>query len=234
MKYIVALACSCLLFTACQGPTERLEGYEVHGIDVSHHQAEINWDTIVVQEIDFVFMKASEGVELVDNCFGYNWDATKQAGLKRGAYHFFHPTLSATWQANNFINTVDLEYGDLPPVLDFEVTNRASETLILTRLQIWLDLVEQSYGIKPIIYTNQKLYKKYIVGNFDKYPIWMARYNTIEPNMPQQWDFWQYGNRGQVKGIKGDVDLNVFRGGYLELEEMCLSPKAALSGVFID
>lgn len=231
MKYIVVVACTCLLFTACQGPTERLEGYAVHGIDVSHYQAAINWDTIAVQEIDFVFMKATEGLELVDKRFAYNWHTTKKVGLKRGAYHFFHPTLSAIWQAKNFINTVDLEYGDLPPVLDFEVTNKASETLILSRLQEWLDLVEQHYHIKPIIYTNQKLYQKYIVGNFDKYPIWMARYNTIEPNMPQQWDFWQYGNRGQVRGIKGDVDLNVFRGGYIELEEMCLSPKAALSGL---
>jgi len=231
MKYILVLACTCLLFTACQGPTERLEGYEVHGIDVSHHQAEINWDTIAVQEIDFVFMKATEGLELVDKRFAYNWGATKKVGMKRGAYHFFHPTLSAIWQAKNFINTVDLDYGDLPPVLDFEVTNRASEELVLSRLQEWLTLVEQHYHIKPIIYTNQKLYQKYIVGNFDKYPIWMARYNTLEPNMPQQWDFWQYGNRGQVRGIAGDVDLNVFSGGYLELEEMCLSPKAALSGL---
>jgi len=234
MKYIVALACTCLLFTACQGPTERLEGYEVHGIDVSRHQLEINWDTIAVQEIDFVFMKATEGLELVDKRFLYNWGGTKKAGLKRGAYHFFHPTLSAIWQAKNFIKTVDLEYGDLPPVLDFEVTNKASEKLVLSRLQQWLTLVEQHYHIKPIIYTNQKLYRKYIVGNFDKYPIWMARYNTLEPNMPQQWDFWQYGNRGQLRGIAGDVDFNVFRGGYLELEEMCLSPKAALSGVIID
>ena len=232
MRYIIVLSSLCLFLFACEQPTERLEGYAVHGIDVSHHQNIINWDTVAVQEIDFVFIKASEGLELVDRQFVYNWKAIKERGMKRGAYHFFHPTLSSFDQALNFINTVHLEYGDLPPVLDFEVTNDASETLVINRLQSWLDLVERHYGITPIIYTNQKLFYQYIEGNFDRYPVWMARYNTLEPLIfsTKEWDFWQYGNRGTVRGIEGNVDLNVFRGGRLELEEMCLSPQAALSG----
>ena len=219
----------CILLYACQQPTERLEGYEVHGIDVSHHQSEINWDTVAAQQIDFVFVKASEGLEFVDRCFEHNWNVIKEKNLKRGAYHFFHPKLSSFDQAMNFIHTVPLEYGDLPPVLDFEVVNGASETLVINRLQSWLDIVERHYGIRPIIYTNQKLYKRYIRNNFDQYPIWMARYNTEAPVVYQGWHFWQYGNRGKVYGIVGDVDLNVFRGSRLELEEMCLAPRAVLS-----
>ncbi len=219
----------CMLLYACHQPTERLEGYEVHGIDVSRHQLEIDWDTVATQQIDFAFIKASEGLELVDVCFEHNWHTIKKKNIKRGAYHFFHPKLSAFDQAMNFISAVPLEYGDLPPVLDFEVINGASETLVIKRLQSWLEIVEQHYGIRPIIYTNQKLYKKYILEHFDQYPIWMARYNTEAPVVRQGWHFWQYGNRGKVNGIAGDVDLNVFRGSRLELEEMCLAPRTVLS-----
>lgn len=228
MKYL-SIPFMCMLLYACHQPTERLEGYEVHGIDVSRHQLEIDWDTVAAQRIDFAFIKASEGLELVDICFEHNWNAIKEKNIKRGAYHFFHPKLSSFDQAMNFINAVPLEYGDLPPVLDFEVINGASKMLVINRLQSWLDIVERHYGIRPIIYTNQKLYKKYILHNFDHYPIWMARYNTETPIVKQGWHFWQYGNRGQVNGIVGDVDLNVFRGSRLELEEMCLAPRAVLS-----
>ncbi len=231
MKYIITLLSLVCLFQACQQPTERMEGFEVHGIDVSRHQYLINWDTVAIQPIDFVFMKATEGEELVDRHFKHNWETVKSKGIKRGAYHFFHPTLSPLQQATNFINTVPLEYGDLPPVIDFEVTNGASDTTVINRLQSWISLVEKYYQVRPIIYTNQKLYKRYIASNFDDHIIWMARYNTSAPTMMEnkKWHFWQYGNRGTVKGIKGDVDLNVFNGSYLELEKICHSPSAALA-----
>lgn len=230
MKYFLFLILIVCLLQACQQqPTERIEGFEVHGIDVSHHQELIDWDTVAAQHIDFAFMKATEGEELVDRHFKQNWEKAKSKGFKRGAYHFFHPTLSSFHQAINFINTVPLEYGDLPPVIDFEVTNNATETLVVNRLRSWLDLIEKHYQVRPIIYTNQKLYKQYIAGNFDEYIIWMARYSTSQPTLVQnkRWHFWQYGNRGTVRGIEGDVDLNVFNGSILELEKICHSPSAA-------
>jgi len=219
------------MLQSCHSPTERIEGYEVHGIDVSRHQHIIDWDTVAAQPIDFVFMKATEGEELVDTHFDYNWSTTKQKGLKRGAYHFFHPTLSSIRQANNFIKTVPLEYGDLPPVVDFEVINGASNKQVIERLQTWLSIIEKHYQVRPIIYTNQNLYKKYIADHFGDHIIWMARYSKEVPSMlhEQDWHFWQYGNRGIVKGIEGDVDLNVFSGNHIELERICLSPSAAFS-----
>jgi len=115
---------------------------KVHGIDVSHYQAAINWDTIAVQEIDFVFMKATEGLELVDKRFAYNWHTTKKVRLKRGAYHFFHPTLSAIWQAKNFINTVDLEYGDLPSFIPIKNYIKNILWVISTSILFgWLDTI---------------------------------------------------------------------------------------------
>ena len=128
-----------------------------------------------------------------------------------------------------------MHFGDLPPVLDFEVTNGLSKTTIISQLQTWLDLVEKHYKIRPIIYTNQKLYFQYLLNDFKDYPIWMARYNTAEPILlsKKEWSFWQYGNRGSVKGIEGFVDLNVFKGTLLELEDMGLSPETAISNVMV-
>ncbi len=235
MKYYIPIVSLCLLLCSCNQLTERLKGFAVHGIDASHHQVDIDWDTVAIQNIDFAFIKATEGRDFKDNCFTHNWQELKRVKIRRGAYHFFHPNLSAKEQANNFINTVDMHFGDLPPVLDFEVTNNVAKTEVLAQLQIWLDLIENHYKIRPIIYTNQKLYFKYLLNNFKDYPIWMARYNTIEPNMLSQreWSFWQYGNKGTVKGIEGFVDLNVFKGSLLDLENMSLSPETAISNIMV-
>lgn len=233
--YSISLLISCFLVLGCNQVTERLDGFEVHGIDVSRYQQEVNWDTVAAQQIDFAFIKATEGQELVDICFDHNWQELKRVDIKRGAYHFFHPTLPPQIQANNFISTVSMDFGDLPPVLDFEVTNGVPKKEIIQHLQTWLDLVEKNYKIRPIIYTNQKLYFKYILNHFSDYPIWVARYNSASPVMLTQngWKFWQYGNQGHVKGIEGFVDLNVFSGSLVDLEMMGLSPETAISDVSV-
>jgi lysozyme len=200
-----------------------MSGYEVHGIDISHYQSFVNWDTVATQGVRFAFMKATEGHEFVDTMFCHNWEATQQVGIKRGAYHFFRPTLNARTQALNFRKSVTLQVGDLPPVLDVEVVDGATKTEVIVGVKTWLDMTEIHYGIRPIIYTNLKFYNKYLVGHFDEYPMWIARYNNYaQPKLAagKKWDFWQYGNRGRLRGIDGDVDFNVFRGSILELEEM--------------
>lgn len=235
MKYSLSILLFCLLLCSCNQLTERLDGYAVHGIDISHYQSDINWDTVATQKIDFAFIKATEGRDFRDSCFTQNWQALKRVNIRRGAYHFFHPNLSAQLQAQNFISTVDMHFGDLPPVLDFEVINNVPKAEIIQQLQTWLDLIEAHYKIRPIIYTNQKLYLNYLLNDFKAYPIWMARYNTIEPNMlsSKEWSFWQYGNKGTVKGIDGFVDLNVFKGTLLDLEDMSLSPETAISNFMV-
>ena len=222
-----------LLIASCQMETERLTNYAVHGLDVSHYQSTINWDTVAARAIDFTFVKASEGEELKDSLFSSNWENLKRVGIKRGAYHFFRPTLSAVQQARNFIEAVQLEPGDLPPVLDIEVTNNASAAVVRTRARTWLEIIEYHYHIRPIIYTNVKFYNQYLANGFNDYPIWIARYNYAPPDLAdqQQWHFWQYGNRGRIDGVEGDVDFNVFKGSKAELAAMCLPAHVDLSNL---
>lgn len=225
MKHIFSIV---LIFfigaLGCNRTTKPLPNYEVHGIDVSHHQKAIIWDSIANSHINFVFVKASEGITLQDSLFQYNWASIKRIGLHRGAYHFFRPGYSGKEQANNFLNQVDLEPGDLAPVLDVEVMDGVNNVKLLKEMYAWIYHVEIATGIKPIIYTNQKFYNDHIAGYFEDYPLWIARYNTKTPYLvdDRQWNFWQYGNRGRIKGIEGDVDFNVFASDLMELKSLCL------------
>jgi lysozyme len=216
------------------GKTERMKDYEIEGIDISKYQRAIGWDVVAKQGIDFAFVKATEGANLTDTHFGQNWTTIKQVGMKRGAYHFFRPTVSALAQAKNYLDKVPFEAGDLPPVLDAEDDDGASKEVIISRMQSWLDIVEKRCGTKPIIYTNLRFYYNYIVGNFDSYPLWIAKYSSVRPQLvnDKQFKIWQYGSKGRIEGIDGNVDLNVFLGDTEAFEKFCIQPKIFYTEAF--
>ncbi len=216
-----------LLFSfcfSCKGITERKDGYAVHGIDISRYQQVVDWSSIDEEDIQFAFVKATEGEEHVDSLFHRNWEALQNKNIKRGAYHFYRPSISAQIQFRNFTDQVVLEAGDLPPVIDFEATGNLNDAQIKSSLKELILLMQDHYNTHPIIYTNLKLHKRYIAHTFEEYPIWIARYNSKTPllNDGTSWTFWQYGNRGRVNGIEGHVDLNVFSGSMSELNALCI------------
>jgi len=190
----------------------------MHGIDVSHHQYNIDWTAVKAMQvqkikIDFVFIKATEGLGRVDNTFRRNWFNAKQAGIPRGAYHYFIPSKSGKAQAENFIATIQLEKGDLPPVLDIEQTNGASVEDIQQRTIDWLTMIEKQFKVRPIIYTNVDFYETFLAGKFDDYPLWIAHYLVQDkPRIQRHWTFWQHNEKGHVNGIDASVDFNVFNG----------------------
>ena len=217
-----------LLFLSCNPITERMDGYEVHGIDISHYQSVIQWDSIAAQHIHFAFAKATEGVSLQDKHYCNNWKEMERVGLKKGAYHFFRPGVPALEQMQNFAEQVDLKPGDLPPVLDVEVMDGVDQEALIENVREWLLLAEVQYQVRPILYSNYNFYRENLAGAFPEYPVWIARYSDRKPYLSRskQWDFWQYGDNGRLNGIDGDVDLNVFNGSLEELEKMCIaSPK---------
>jgi lysozyme len=221
MKCQLILLSLVAILSSCNQHTVRRSGFEVHGIDVSHHQKHIDWKTVASQNVHFVFVKATEGESLQDSLFCRNWIEAKQAGIKRGAYHFLRPAVSAHSQAENFLSRVEMENGDLPPVLDVEVLDGVSDKTLLAGVEAWLQIVEDQLKIKPILYTNQKFFNRFLAGQFNSHPIWIARYSYWRKpclNTGRDWNFWQYGNKGKLKGIEGDVDFNVFQGTLSELE----------------
>lgn len=192
--------------------------YPIHGIDVSKHQAVIDWKGVKAMQIDdvkigFGFMKATEGIAMVDGRFRKNWFEAKKAGIPRGAYHFFNAGKSGKAQAENFIETVNLEKGDLPPVLDVEQIRGTSVSNLQIRVADWIRAVEKHYKVKPIIYTNADFYENYLSGKFDDYPLWVAHYLVKDkPRIKRNWIFWQHNETGRVNGINAFVDFNVFNG----------------------
>ncbi|HEV8286736.1 MAG TPA: GH25 family lysozyme, partial [Chitinophagaceae bacterium] len=139
--------------------------YPIHGIDVSKYQQVIAWDEVKAMQVKkiklgFAFIKATEGIGNTDPQFRRNWKRTKDAGIIRGAYHFFLATKDGRAQAENFIKAVHLKTGDLPPVLDIEQTYGVSKNVIKNEVREWLNIVETNYNVKPIIYTNIDFYKQ--------------------------------------------------------------------------
>jgi lysozyme len=192
--------------------------YAIHGIDVSRYQQRISWEAVKAMEVAdiklrFAFIKATEGNGRVDPFFKRNWERCKKAGMVRGAYHFFIATKDGKTQAENFAETVKLESGDLPPVLDVEQTSGQPATVIRREVKEWLDALETYYNVKPVIYTNADFYKNYLEGYFDEYPLWVAHYLQLhQPRVNRTWTFWQHSEKGRVNGIYSKVDFNVFNG----------------------
>ncbi len=206
------------------------EDYLIHGIDVSRYQSIISWDAVKQMKVKnvqlgFVFIKATEGIANTDPQFKRNWKKSKQAGMIRGAYHFFLATKDGREQAENFIGSVDLEEGDLPPVVDIEQTYGVSIPVLKKELKEWLDVIEHYYRVKPIIYTNVDFYSRHLGKEFNNYPLWAAHYFQYDtPRINRQWDFWQHSEEGRVNGILSKVDFNVFNGDSLQFRNI-LIPK---------
>ncbi|MCB9354394.1 MAG: glycoside hydrolase family 25 protein [Lewinellaceae bacterium] len=215
------------LWSGYNASSRQYSTMELQGVDVSHYQKQIEWDTVVYKHaLDFAFVKATEGHDYRDSMFCSNWTSLRRLGVRRGAYHFFRAYGCGYEQAINFLKTVDMKPGDIAPVLDIERTDGIPEEIMREEAHIWLQLVESHLGIKPIIYTNQFFYERYLAGHFEQYPLWIARYSDERPFLTtgKRWDIWQHSNEGCLDGISEKVDLNIFPGNTDMLDKLCWFP----------
>lgn len=200
------------------------------GIDISHYQRkeDLQWDSLSVGNrtvpIEFAVLRATMGNHSKDRHFEEFWALAKKHNLVRGAYHFYRADEDPVKQANNFLEQVPLESGDLPPVLDIEkIPRRKTREKLIEDLKIWCKIVEDRYGRKPIIYTYYHYHKDYLDGEFDDYPLWLANYNDVpQPSPHDDWDFWQFTENGIVYGINTKVDVNIYNGSLWSLKRMTL------------
>ncbi len=192
----------------------------VHGVDVSRWQGDIDWARLRTQGANFAYIKATDGGDHLDPMFKKNWRAAGQAGLRRGAYHFFYWCRTAGEQADWFIRNVPKVENALPPVIDVEwngesrCRKRPSRERVLEKMQVFMDKLERHYGQRPIIYTAPDFYRDNLKGAFLDYPFWLrsvaAHPSKVYPG--RKWVFWQYSGSGLSHGVKGQIDLNVFHG----------------------
>lgn len=148
---------------------------KMFGFDVSQYQGKIDWKNIGKVEdtfqLSFVFIRATAGKDKLDTQFKENWKQAKNNHIIRGAYHYYRPNENSLQQADNFIKTVRLEKGDLPPVLDIEkLPKKQSLDSLKVGLRRWLDKVEAHYKMKPIIYSGESYYTDFLKKEFTDYP----------------------------------------------------------------
>jgi lysozyme len=198
--------------------TKLPKDYPIQGIDISHHQGEINWDKVQKSKlhghpIAFAIIKATEGGDFKDHRFKHNWKELSKVGLTRGAYHFFRPKTNPKIQADNFIKNVTLKKGDLPPVVDVEVMDGVSSEQLRKNLKTFINQIENHYKVKPIIYSSPEFYGKILKNEFSTYPFWISHLSEKGIALTVfKWKFWQYSDKGKIDGIKGSIDVNTFNG----------------------
>ena len=190
--------------------------YPVRGIDVSHHQGPIDWMRVAEDDVAFVYMKASEGEDFQDRAFAANWRGAGDAGLARGAYHFFSLCKPGATQAENLLAVLPVDDVMLPPVLDLEFEGNCSRRppveALLKEIVAFVETVEKASGRSVMIYAPEESYRAYLSGRGLSRRLW-ARSLWRSPGYANSWDVWQYHQRGDVNGVEGDVDLNVLASG---------------------
>jgi lysozyme len=195
--------------------------YDVHGIDVSRYQGDINWRQVAASDVGFAFIKATEGGDVADPMFAANWMGAAAAGIPRGAYHFWYHCRTGAEQAAWFIRHAPRETGALPPVLDIEWTLsrncpvRPSPDSVRAEAAAFLAIVGQHYGRRPLIYTTVDFWEDNQMWRLGDYEFWL-RSVAGHPHGAydgHHWTFWQYTGTGLVRGIDGEVDLNAFANG---------------------
>jgi lysozyme len=195
--------------------------YAIQGIDVSKYQGDVDWSAVSTSGVKFAWIKATEGGDYLDEKFQQNWEQSRAAGLRRGAYHFAYWCRPAQEQAAWFLANVPPDPNALPPVLDVE-WNPQSKTcprkipreVALADMKVMLDAMEKAYGKRPVIYTAVDFYRDVLQGEFQDYPMWVRSVKTYPAVKygDRRWHFWQHTATGSVPGVRGYVDRNCYYG----------------------
>ncbi|MBZ0111833.1 MAG: glycoside hydrolase family 25 protein [Thermoanaerobaculia bacterium] len=195
------------------------------GIDVSHHSGAVDWSQVHSGGYAFAYVKATEGVDLVDERFDEYWAALKDAGLARGAYHFYVTEDDPEEQAHFFLDKVHHEAGDLAPVVDIELLGHGTSKGLADRVRKFLEIVEAELGVKPIIYTSPNFWNEHIGTGFGEYPLWVAEYDVEEPRLPEgweRWSMWQWAEDQTIAGVEKGADVSRFNVPHIQPNDLLI------------
>ena len=162
----------------------------------------------------YVYLKATEGGDRIDERYENNIILAHKHGLKVGSYHFYRPKTEQVKQLENFMTQCRPGEQDLIPMIDIETKGGLSTEAFSDSLMKFLDLVEKAYKQKPLLYTYTNFYNKWLVGKIPQYPLMIAQYKDEEPVLADDKEYiiWQYTCKGRIVGVKGYVDKSRFMG----------------------
>ena len=195
-----------LLVSAC-GQNKKQDSF---GIDVSHHNGKINWGQ--VPDVEFVYVKATEGATYVDPMYQQNIKGARAKELRVGAYHYFRTTSSVQKQFENYKEHVKKRDIDLIPMVDVEECKKWSTVQFQDSLMRFIQLIKAHYGKAPIIYSVNTFYNRFCAPRFNKYYLMIGRYGNEEAFIKGKgtYTIWQKSQTGKLFGIPKNVDIDVF------------------------
>lgn len=183
------------------------------GIDVSHHQGDIDWTLVAGDRVEFAWIKATEGSTFTDPRFTTNREAARASGLRVGAYHYFSICRDGGPQAQHFLDVVGDISGrnNLPPAVDVELDPACTPTRdeLVSRVSDFIEAVEESTGRSVVVYAFPDLEKQYELTKALDRPTWVRRLGHKQP--VGDWLVWQKSQSASIAGIDGPVDLNLMR-----------------------
>jgi lysozyme len=186
---------------------------ESYGVDVSAHQGRIDWAKVRTDHIRFAYIKATEGSDHVDRRFAENWSGASSAGIRVGAYHFFTLCTPGAAQAENFLRTVQLTPGSLPPALDLELAGnckaRPDAPTVEHEVSAFVDAVESRTGRPMMFYVGDEFSERYPFATRSGHERWIRRF--LRHPSERTWSIWQVDSYAHVNGVHGKVDLDVMR-----------------------
>lgn len=207
--------------------SKKINEYKIKGIDVSHHQGNINWEKINIDSVKFVFLKSTQGNSYVDSKFKINVKNIRKKNIPIGAYHYYIVKNNPVKQFENFTKHTPKNIINLPPIIDIEfggneeLMNENNKESFIRDFTLFEKLISDFYGKKPIFYTSGKLYNLFLKNNFNN-KIWICDFSSKRINYVsiEKIIFWQHSDKGKINGIPTNVDLNVFTGDEKEFQDL--------------
>lgn len=200
---------------------------DYEGIDVSNWQGFINYTDVKNAGIDIVYIKASQGSNIKDAYFETNYENAKAAGLKVGFYHFLTATTEeeAVQEANFFASVINGKTPDCKLVLDYETFGGVDVTSINQIAETFMSTVQNITGKEIILYSDLSNAQDVFGTDLsEKYELWIAYYGDYNDLSDYQtsWSEYigvQFSDTGNINGISGDVDRDLFTADVLLDEE---------------
>ncbi|MBR1468513.1 MAG: glycosyl hydrolase family 25 [Prevotella sp.] len=188
-----------------------------NGIDISERQGYVDWQSVSMDHlVDFVYLKATEGLTHVDSRYMANVKSAYNFGFLIGSYHRFHSKESTEGQFFNFNKHVDHAAQHLIPMVELDEKSISGWThqQVQDSLALFAWLVNDFYGSLPIIRTTLEFYDTYLYPRFEDFPLFIMDENEKQPKVrSRHFYMWRHDNPGFIPGVINDVHMDSFTSG---------------------
>ena len=208
------------LLAAPAGAIPPESGTQMRGMDVSVYQGDVDFRAAKESGIQVVYIRAGYGDDGADPYLRQHYEGASAAGLKVGFYYYMdaESPAQARRQARRFAALVRDLPADCRPVMDYETFGDLSPSEVSAVAAAFLEETAALLGQSPMVYTGAYAAGARFAPETGAWPLWAADYGSDEPVVEANWAAWtgwQYSDQGQVPGVRGRVDLDLFTSGAL-------------------